>query len=530
MDSGASDTMFISKTSFNDYKVTTPRSGDSAKAVSGEFEIIGEGTVIKRYLVDGKEKKITYTRAIHTPSLNANLISVSAFDRAGLTIIFEGGCGVVRKKDGTIVLTARCENGMYVVNEVDNDLPGMEAPLTLVSISQPTSLEQWHCHLSHCSPLTITEMTKLGLVDGLKVLGTDLQGRCEDCVLGRQTCRPFNGVTEKDLHPLKLVSFDLWGLSRVQSAGGKIYFMPIVDGGTSYKYGAYLSDKSDSSTIAAFDVFRVEAESMSGHKVRRLRTDRAYDTSAWGDYCQKNGITHEFTAPYSSAQNGLAERAIRTTTDDMRTLLCDSGLGHSYWAEAAAYSIYTRNLIPSCRHPGKIPLESFTGKRQDVSHLRSFGTKCWAKIPTVHGVQVTDGSKLDPQGVECRFLGYASGRGNYKVQDVTSRRVFVSCDVIFEEGNPHHTLPSVGEKNLPLFDTMTNEDNPLDDDVDQDNKHPNTSEHLNNHDRHVDNPAEPIIPMEPIQQTIEPRHSSCIPQPSNNSLNSWEYQQREESG
>jgi hypothetical protein len=86
--------------------------------------------------------------------------------------------------------------------------------------------------------------------------------------------------------------------------------MLIMDGGTSYKYGAYLSDKSDSSTIAAFDVFCVEAESMSGHKICRHHTDRAYDTSAWRDYCQKNSIIHEFTAPYSSAQNGLAERAI----------------------------------------------------------------------------------------------------------------------------------------------------------------------------------------------------------------------------
>jgi hypothetical protein len=71
-------------------------------------------------------------------------------------------------------------------------------------------------------------------------------------------------VTEKDLNPLELVSFDLWGPSRIQSAGGKVYFMPIVDGGTSYKYAAYPSDKSDSSTIAAFDVFHVESESISG--------------------------------------------------------------------------------------------------------------------------------------------------------------------------------------------------------------------------------------------------------------------------
>ena len=135
-----------------------------------------------------------------------------------------------------------------------------------------------------------------------------------------------------------------------------MYFMPIVDGGSSYKHGAYLSDKSDSSTITAFDVFRVEAESSSGRKVRRIRTDQAYDTSAWREYCLRHGIVHEFTAPYSSAQNGLAERAIRTTMDDVHTLLRDSGLGHSYWVEAAAYSVDTRNLIPSRRHPAKIPL------------------------------------------------------------------------------------------------------------------------------------------------------------------------------
>ena len=62
-----------------------------------------------------------------------------------------------------------------------------------------------------------------------------------------------------------------------------------------------------------------------------------------------HGIIHKFTAPYSSAQNGLAERVIRTTMDDVRTLLNDSGLSHSFWAEAAAYSIDTRNLIPSRR-------------------------------------------------------------------------------------------------------------------------------------------------------------------------------------
>jgi len=91
MDSGASDTMFVSKESFSEYRATPVRTGDSAKADDSDFEIVGEGKVTQRYMVDGKEKQITYTCALHTPTLNANLISVSAFDDAGLTITFGGG-------------------------------------------------------------------------------------------------------------------------------------------------------------------------------------------------------------------------------------------------------------------------------------------------------------------------------------------------------------------------------------------------------------------------------------------------------
>ena len=72
------------------------------------------------------------------------------------------------------------------------------------------------------------------------------------------------------MDPLELVAFDLWEPSRVQSGGGKLYFMPIVDAGTSYKHGAYLCDKSDASTISAFDLFRVKAESMTRKKIHRL--------------------------------------------------------------------------------------------------------------------------------------------------------------------------------------------------------------------------------------------------------------------
>lgn len=146
------------------------------------------------------------------------------------------------------------------------------------------------------------------LVDGLKISTTTLVGKCENCILGRQTRRPFDGTTtDKAVDPLDLISFDLWGPSRVQSIGGKSYLMIIVDAGTSFKYGAYLSDKSDITTLSIFDVFCTKAENLTGKKIHHVWTDRAFESKAWEDYCQLHGITHEFTAPYSSTQNGLAE-------------------------------------------------------------------------------------------------------------------------------------------------------------------------------------------------------------------------------
>ena len=301
--------------------------------------------------------------------------------------------------------------------------------------------------------------------------------------------------------------------------------MVIVDAGTSYKYGAYLATKSDATTIEAFDIFRVRAETMTGRRIRRLKTDGAFGSAAWIEYLQKNGILHEPTAPYSSAQNGLAERAIRTTIEDVRTLLQDSGLGHSYWAEAAAFSIGIRNLIPSRRHPGKIPLESFTGKRQSVSHLRVFGAKCWAKIPTVHGVQVTGGLKLDPRSVECRFLGYASGNGNYRVQDLSTHRVYVSRDVIFEEGTPSRTSASVGEKQIQLFDTLLTEP-PADTDHSINNQPDSDLDNTHDPDREPGHQPDDHADQRNIAN-VEPRKSTRVIQPSQARLQSTEYEQRE---
>jgi hypothetical protein len=62
-------------------------------------------------------------------------------------------------------------------------------------------------------------------------------------------------------------------------------------------------------------------------------------------------------------------------------------------------------------------------------------------------------TKLEPQSIECCFHRYATGKDNYKVQDIVSHHVFMSRDVVFEEGLPHRTSASVGEQ-IPVFGTV----------------------------------------------------------------------------
>jgi len=139
--------------------------------------------------------------------------------------------------------------------------------------------------------------------------------------------------------------------------------------------------------------------------------------------------------------------------------------------------------------------------------------------------------------------------GNYRVQDVASRRVFVSRDVVFEEGYPHRTSPK-----LPLFDTLGKE--VLVDDSERkelgravgrledanNSRNVNVNEPLgsnsvsdgNNHPDNTgpdtvgpDNAGHEDIPVIPVTPTIQPRRSARTTHPSTAKLQSQEYQTRE---
>ena len=212
--------------------------------------------------------------------------------------------------------------------------------------------------------------------------------------------------------------------------------MVFNDGGSSFWQGYFLGNKASKTILNAFAEYHPRAERETGMKLVRICVDMGSEffNDKWHEYTKTHGIIVEFSAPYAHGQNGMAERGMRIILKGTRCLLVDSGLPPSLWADAAAMVIYLRNFVPSARHPGIVPAECWTGKRQDISHLRPFGCIAYAKIPVEIGI-----SKLSPRSIKYVLIGYF-GHGAYKLWDRASGTTIKSCDVIFEEGQGHHSI------------------------------------------------------------------------------------------
>ena len=98
------------------------------------------------------------------------------------------------------------------------------------------------------------------------------------------------------------------------------------------------------------------------------------------------------------------------------------------WGEAILTAAYLWNRTESAALlPGKTPYEMVNNKKPDLSHLRVFGSHCWAQIPAE--LQ----SKLGPKYCWAIFMGYPEGVKGYCLHDSSTDTFFVVCDVMFDE-------------------------------------------------------------------------------------------------
>lgn len=87
--------------------------------------------------------------------------------------------------------------------------------------------------------------------------------------------------------------------------------------------------------------FKTKVENQSGCKIKTLTSDKGkeYASYQFKLLCEKDGIKHQLTIPYTPQQNGASERKNRTIMEMTRCMLREKHLPKWFWAEAASIAI-----------------------------------------------------------------------------------------------------------------------------------------------------------------------------------------------
>ena len=153
------------------------------------------------------------------------------------------------------------------------------------------------------------------------------------------------------------------------------------------------------------------------------------------NWCSEHGILHLFTAPYTSAHNGRAERLHRTLMDKARAMRLACNAPPDMWDEFCATAAYLTNFTGTTANDGKTPYELWHGKLPSLSHLREIGCRAYALIPTHN-------PKVYHRSIPCILIGYAPNSKAYRLWDPTTNRIFDSFHVSFIEHRQSASLSS----------------------------------------------------------------------------------------
>jgi len=98
-----------------------------------------------------------------------------------------------------------------------------------------------------------------------------------------------------------------------------------------------------------------------------------------------------------------------------------------FWDEAFLTATYLINQLPSKVINFQTPHERLYHHKPEYDNLRIFGCACWPNLRPYNT------KKLSFRSIRCTFLGYRSLHKGYKCLDISTGRVYISRDVVFDE-------------------------------------------------------------------------------------------------
>jgi hypothetical protein len=108
-------------------------------------------------------------------------------------------------------------------------------------------------------------------------------------------------------------------------------------------------------------------------------------------------------------------------------LLANASMPLKYWDQAFLTATHLINRTPTKCIGYDTPLHRLLGATPDYESLRVFGCAYWPNLRPYNS------HKLQFRSLHCAFLGYSNLHKGYKCLDISTGRVYISRDVIFDD-------------------------------------------------------------------------------------------------
>ena len=189
---------------------------------------------------------------------------------------------------------------------------------------------------------------------------------CSACRLGKHTRLPFQSSSSFSLFPFQTLHLDVW-TSPVVSISGYQFYLVVLDDYTHYAWTFPLKHKSEIFSILT--EFFAYVQTQFQLPILALQTDngREFDNHTVRALLARHGTHFRLSCPYTSQQNGKAERTLRTLNDGLRALLFHASMPPRFWAEALSTSTYLLNRRPCHSTAPRSPHEMLLGVPPDYS-------------------------------------------------------------------------------------------------------------------------------------------------------------------
>ncbi|GJX33642.1 retrovirus-related pol polyprotein from transposon TNT 1-94 [Tanacetum coccineum] len=333
-------------------------------------------------------------------------------------------------KGGKITGRVPRKNNMYSV-DLKNIVP--KGGLTYL-FAKATSDESklWHMRLGHINFKTMNKLVKGNLVRGLPLKLFENNQTYVACQKGKQHRASCKSKTVSSIsQPLHMLHMDLFGPTFVKSLMKKMYCLVVTDDYSRFSWVFFLATKDETSGILKSFITRVE--NLIDQRVKVIRCDNGteFKNKEMNQFCERKGIKREFSVARTPQQNGVAERKNRTLIEAARTMLADSKLPTTFWAEAVNTACYVQNRVLVTKPHNKTPYELFLGRKPALGFMRPFG------CPVTILNTIDHLGKFDGKADEGFFVGYSINSKAFRVFNSRTRIVEENLHVQFSENTPN---------------------------------------------------------------------------------------------